>query len=458
MEQSTRKLLRSLILGMGLLQGCASLDARPEYDEVSRIVSDKTGHPMLTLPADEGQVPELVGALLEEGIMADEAVTLSLINSPRLRALLLEVGISRAEFAQASFLANPAVALSVRFPNGGGLPNLEGSIVESLSDLWRLPFRKGVAEASLRRTVVEVAREVGQRAREARVAYIRALAAEQVVTIAVENRAVTGRFLEVALARKSGGEGSGVDVAVARSEVSATEIAIRSASLDAFARRADLAAQLGLSTPPDELLLADSLPKAEPILPPLEDVLAALDETRLDLIASRRALDAAESALTYERLGILSVFQVGAAIERSERRSGEESSSSDYIVGPSVGFELPIFDQNRARIRRAALELEQARLLLKGSVIDATQETRAAYQKVMAHLEVAKLYETEHLPDRERVFKLVSLAYDGGELPVASMLEAQRGLLAARVEVVKARQAAALALTEFESAAGRAVR
>jgi outer membrane protein, heavy metal efflux system len=443
------------MLAVTAFHGCASLDARPDYEEVSKLVAQATGHPELHLPGGDDDVCAEVTRLLGDGLTADEAVTVSLLNSPKLQALLLDVGISRAELSQASFLRNPSLAMTVRFPSVGGTPNLEASLAENIADLWRLPIRRRAAEASLKRVVFEVAREVSGIAYDAKAAYVRAVAADRMKAIASENRDIAARFLDVTLDRRKGGEGSGIEVGFARSEVSSAEVAFHSASLASFERRAELARRLGLLTHPGELVLTDSLPRPDEAPPNLEAVLSTIASDRLDIQAAWRAVESARATLTYERLGLLSLFELGAAYERPERRSGEDGDSSDYLLGPSLGLELPLFDQNRAQIAKARLAHRQAEKLLNGLVIDATQETRAAYERVVSSLTVARLYEAEILPERENDMQLVRDTYGAGELPVSSMLEAQRSLLGARVELVKVLEASALAFIDFERVTGR---
>ena len=98
-------------------------------------------------------------------------------------------------------------------------------------------------------------------------------------------------------------------------------------------------------------------------------------------------MDSARATLSYERLGIFSVFDVGATYERSESRSGEDEESSDYILGPSLGLELPLFDQNRAQIAKVRLLYRQAMKLRDALVIEATQATRAALKRVSSEHE-----------------------------------------------------------------------
>ncbi|WP_158633567.1 TolC family protein [Tautonia sociabilis] len=393
--------------------------------------------------------------ILEGGLTADESVAIALRHSPRLRAVLLDAGISRAEFAQASFPENPSLAMALRFPSGGGSANLEASLLQNVAELWRLPSRRRASEASLRRAIVAVAREVSGLAYGAKAAYVRAAAGDRLATIASENREIAARFLELALARRKGGEGSGIDVGFARAELSSAEVALRSASLAAFERRAELAGRLGLITPPAELVLSESLSRPDATPPALEEVLARIPHGRLDIAAARRAVEAAQATLRYERLGFLSLLGLGAAYERPEERTGEGGGSSGAILGPSLALEIPLFDQNRAQIAKAALAHRQAEELLSALLVEATQATRAAHERLASTLAVCRLYEAEILPEREQNLELVRQAYRAGELPIASMLEAQRSLLGARVEFARALEEAALASIEFERVTGR---
>ncbi|HRX85213.1 MAG TPA: TolC family protein, partial [Phycisphaerae bacterium] len=122
-----RVLLYKCALATGamlLAGGCATVDARRDYAHTAQEVERATGHTPLPRDAEAG-VEEAVRALHADGLTADEAVTLALLNNPTARAALLQVGMARADVVQAGLWSNPTLGLSFRLPEGGGLTNVE---------------------------------------------------------------------------------------------------------------------------------------------------------------------------------------------------------------------------------------------------------------------------------------------------------------------------------------------
>ena len=68
-------------------------------------------------------------------------------------------GASRADVVQSGLLSNPTLAISVRFPKGGGRSNIAAGLAQQPVDLWQIPVRKRITEAQLEATVLTVAHQ-----------------------------------------------------------------------------------------------------------------------------------------------------------------------------------------------------------------------------------------------------------------------------------------------------------
>ena len=82
-----------------------------------------------TLQAAE--IEQKVDSLLDDGLTADEAVQVALLNNRRFQALFEDIGVSRAEVVESGLLSNPTLGLSLRFPEGGGLANLAAGFAQA---------------------------------------------------------------------------------------------------------------------------------------------------------------------------------------------------------------------------------------------------------------------------------------------------------------------------------------
>jgi cobalt-zinc-cadmium efflux system outer membrane protein len=448
-----------------LFAACATLNTKPDYERLDQHVQQALGGQYACRPEDEAASEERVALLQEGGITADEAVEIALLNNPRLQAQLLDVGIGRAEVVQAGLFSNPGFALALRFPDGGGLADLEMSLAQNIAELWQIPIRQRAAQRDLDRIIVQSARAASATALDARAAYFRAVGADREQELALDNLAITQQLVDLAIARREAGSGSEVDVNLTRSQHMDSELQARSAALAAVEARADLVELLGLESAPSQIKLAEALSDPAPVGIAPERLIALAREHRLDLRAVAHAVDAAQARVDLEKTRFLRSIELGVASERFDRppSSGnwltdpepEEEHDSQWIVGPSLAVEIPLFDQNQAQIKRAELEYQQAARVLKAIDRELIQEAHAALERSRTAAETARFYRDSVLPLREQGLKLTQEAYRAGQLALLSVLEAQRSLLAARSEYVKTLQAAAIALVDLERVAGQ---
>ena len=470
-------------IGMFTLTGCAIVDPRADFDRASGYVEKAIGAVSLYRPDDDGVIAQRVATFMQNGLTADEAVLIALLNNARLQAAMIRLGVSRAEFVQSGLFTNPAVSFSLRWPAGGGLTNLQVGIAQNIAELWQIPRRKQAAEADLHRAIIEAAREACVLGLDARVAYWGAVRAERDRGLAGENLELGQKLIAMAVSRRDAGAGSDVDVNLARSQHIDLEIKLRNASLAAIEAHAALAKLLGLTTPPREIVLVEAL--AEPGIWTLtpEAVIASARESRLDVQATKLAVAAAKERVAYEKSRFPRSLELGLSVERSARysRGGRdwleetayasaqagqltppslhprEEQSTDWVVGPEIGVELPIFDQNQAQIARAQYVHQQAMKLLDALEREITQDAHVAFEGAETAADNARFYMESVLPLREQGLTLAEGAYTAGQTTLLSVQEAQRLLLAARSGYVGAITHHVLAIVELERVAGRPI-
>ncbi|MDX2198740.1 MAG: TolC family protein [Phycisphaerae bacterium] len=472
--------LRTSLLLLPTLGGCASIDPRPDYLRVTDSVAASSGIASFDRPNELADIQSRADGLLKDGLTADESIELCLLQNPLVLAAYLRVGIARADVVQAGLFQNPGLSLALRLPDGGGLGNFQLSIAQGIADLWLIPIRKRAAVGVLERETLEVARAVGTLALDSRAAYFAALATDRELEIASENQRVAKQLVDVARNRQSAGVGSEFDVNLARAELMQTEVSLRNTTLAAFEARRRLAVLLGLTSSPERLALRDQLPDAPNLKLSDDALMQAAESSRLDLVATNFAVSAAAARLEQERRSVISAVEVGLSYETFERgRRGDrpwladtlwasaeagrlavpslrprEDLPFDTVLGPTLTFELPIFDQNQAQIARAEF-LHQSILADQSALrLAVVQETRSARRRAETAWGLATYYRDEFLPLLQTNLELSREAYRGGKLTVLGVLEAQKSLLAARARHIAAMRDGAVATIELEKAVG----
>src|ERR1051325_7776359 len=86
-----------------LLSGCASIDLKSDFPEVSSNVQERLSMPVVwnNGTALDREASERLKKLLSEKMTADEAVQVALLNSRELQAVYSELGIAQADLVQA---------------------------------------------------------------------------------------------------------------------------------------------------------------------------------------------------------------------------------------------------------------------------------------------------------------------------------------------------------------------
>lgn len=470
-----------------LAAGCATVNPKPDYDRVDRQIASVVGQGLQYRPGDEPAVRATTTKLLEDGLTAQEAVQIALLNNPKVWAGLLRTGMARAEVVQAGLFTNPTVGILLRFPEAGGLADLETGLSQNIADLWMIPARTRAAERDLDRSILETAREAAGIANDAKVAYYNAVAGQRALEISRENLGLVEQLLRITEARLEAGAVGSLDVNLVRGLVLRAGVDERNARLAAATARRTLATLLGLDTPAEGLRLLDPLPAPIATAIEAERLVEVARESRLDLRAARDAVAAAEARVELEYAKVFQNVELSFELERNARRAlpgrdiaadtarasiangaltapdiesrGQRrlarSQEIEAILGPGLSVTLPIFDQNQAQIAKAKLAMQEADALLEALLRTVSQETREAADRATTAWAVARLYEQEVLPQAQTTLDLSQSSYQAGQTAILNVIDAQRSLLETRQAYIAALQSAASALVDLERATAR---
>lgn len=465
----------------GALVGCATVDPRADWDRAEERVIHASGETELYRPDEHSAVAKRVATLIADGLTVGESVQVALLNNPRLQGAVYRLGISRAEFVQSSLFSNPSLTFSMRFPDGGGLTNLQAGIAQNLAEVWQIKHRKAAAQRDLDRAILDLAREASLLVFDVRAAYWQAVRAQREQDLARENLTLAGELIEVTVSRRDSGAGSDVDVNLALSQQIDFELKLRSTTLAAIEAQSAFCKLLGISAPPSTVVLGEKLGEPGEWTLDAERVISAGLESRLDLQAARMAVEEARLRVAYEKSRFLRTLELGISAERSARsdrgdrdwlaetafasaQSGQltapslqprDQLSTDWVVGPEIGVELPIFDQNQAQIARAEFVHQQALRMLDTLERELVQDAHVAYQRARNAAENARFFREKGLPLREKGLALAQGAYTAGRTTLLAVQESQRALLSARFGYVEALTQYALAVVELERVGGR---
>lgn len=356
-----------------------------------------------------------------------QAVETALRLNPQLRAAGLELEAIQGSVMQAGALPNP----SVDFQQEDTRPETRVTTFQ-LSQ----PIELGGKRAA-RIELAERSRAVARADLDARLAEVRAatvqaffeaLVAQERVALARESLRVATNALDAASRRVIAGKvapteetRAGVAQATARIELSQAE-AERAASLHV------LTALMGVAD--DAVTALDGRPDVLP-QPPANDVLA--DRLARSPTLRRAQLEARRLGAAYELERARRIPDVTVSLGA---RRAQELGRTQAVIGLSIP--LPIFSTNQGaqlealRRRDAAEAQAQAEALrLRAEVLQAADQLRGRRREIEA-------LQREVLPGAESAFEAAARGFELGKFGFLDVLDAQRTLLQARAQYLRA--------------------
>src|SRR5439155_26075232 len=141
------------------LTGCASVDLRAGFPEVSAALAERSTTKIVWNNGTDldREAEEKLRALRQKKLTADDAVQIAMLSNRDLQAIYTELGVAQADLVQAGLFRNPILDAAVLFPLSGVRPDIQLSVVFGLLDvlyvsLWRLVVADQFGEDKLRLT------------------------------------------------------------------------------------------------------------------------------------------------------------------------------------------------------------------------------------------------------------------------------------------------------------------
>ena len=383
---------------------------------------------------DAAAVHARVRHLIGRTLTADAAVQIALLNNRGLHAAYNELGIAEAVRVRQSLPPNPQV--SVLRVSGSIETELERQIVGDILAFVTLPARSEIAAGRFRQAQLTAALETLRVANRARVAFYRAVAANQSVELLVQAESAAGTAAQ--LAKRLGETGAINKLDQAREQSFQADVAtqLATARQRALSERERLIRSFGLAGGD----LNFTLPKTLPALPgrPLRvpQVEQEALNRRVDLQIARIELDLlAKSYGLTNATRFVNVLEGGYA---DRIKDDHETGVHSHSRGFTVTFEIPVFDFGETRVREAEQTYMQAANKLAEMAVNVRSEARDAYRGYRTSYDIAARYQREILPLRKVISDEMMLRYGAMQVDVFPLLTDARQRIAANAAAVDA--------------------
>ncbi len=410
--------LLALVCGTG---ACASTNGAPTRTDLDAAIRERTAAGIRL----EGQPSLPPDVNLADGLTQEEAVAVALWNSPSFQATLVDLGIARADLAEAGLLRNPI--FSLLFP--WGPKQLEFTLQFPFDALIQRPRRVEAARINATAIGERLVWDALSLVAQVRTAHAEAITADRRLTLATENAALTRSLADITEARLRAGDISDLEARAPRTDALRTDVVRRAAQHDRDLSRLTLAALLGLDQGPEQL--QPRLSAAYDAAPcPVED--ATLKEalaSRPDVRAAEITIEAATARARWESSRTLALIGVLDANGRG---------AEGFEIGPGVTLDIPLFNRNQGGTARATAEIERASRLYAAARTQVMADVRSAGVRVSQAQQALDDWSADIVPSLETEQRQAENAYSAGEIPLFNVLDVGRRLVDGRMRQLDA--------------------
>ncbi|MNM66758.1 Cobalt-zinc-cadmium resistance protein CzcC precursor [compost metagenome] len=367
-------------------------------------------------------------ALAQERVMTlESALQAARDNNPELAAARWGIDIAEGERRQAGVLPNPELSWEVEDTRKGSQTTTVG-----VSQLFELGGKRGarldVAGRDAELAALELERQRNVLRAEVIGAFQAAAQAQEGLQLAEQSLRLSERALQVVQGRVRAGSASPVEATRAQVQLSEVRLEQGRAEQALTIAYQQLAAVTG--APMVQFSRVDGGLVTDNSIPSRTLLLDRLEQTA-DLRLARLQIDQREAALGLARSQRIPDLTVSVGSQYSET-----DRERINVVGLSVP--IPLFDRNQGNVLAAARRADQARdqrngaeLRLRSEVIQALTQWSTAVQEVQT-------FDRAILPSAQQALDAATRGFERGKFAFLDVLDAQRTLVAARLQYLQA--------------------
>lgn len=368
-----------------------------------------------------------------------DAVALALLHNPGLAAFAWEARAREARILQAGRPPNPTVSLlaedigASRLTGRAADPLVEPQATIQLSQVIELGGKRA-ARRHLATRERDLAVWDHESARidlltEVNRAFIDVLAAQEAVALADETTRLVEQVQQSVGARVAAGVVSPIERTRADVALAAVRVESMRTRRALEASRMRLSLLWGSATPDFRTAIGDL--DAEPApLPPLADLMARIEQSP-ELARWAAELSQREAAVTLERSRRVPDVSLVAGYRRLT-----DVDSHALVVGASMP--LPWFDRNRGGVEEARSRLARAHEDRRAAQARVAATLADAYAALASAHDEVNVLRSAVLPGSQETFEALSEGYRLGRFGYLDVLEAERTLIGARNQYLRA--------------------
>lgn len=379
------------------------------------------------------EVLPLAQSVSKPSVSLHDAIKAALENSPFYAAAIDRSEAMKAVTSKAGALPNPEVSFEAEnFAGSGPYSGTKSAeMTYGVSQLIELPGkRSGRVNAALgeeKKSLLEREAARLDLIRDVVTAYATLVAAEEELDVLREEKSMATNVYDSVVAKVDAGKEPPIQKNKAAIELSTSNIALERAERSVQTARKVLA-NLMKTDVANVTVLPGTLPAMKQ---PLGiSTYAEMIASTPDSLAYDASIETAQSNLSFEKASMVPdpTFNVGV---RDYREDGEKA----FLAGVSIPF--PVFDMNRAGVRRAGHEYNAAMLDKTQALLSSETELAEIYELFANAYQENKTLNDVVLPGAHEAFDAARMGYEAGKFGYLEVLDAQRTLFDARKQSIQ---------------------
>jgi cobalt-zinc-cadmium efflux system outer membrane protein len=423
-----------------LLPGALERDLAVPPDNVLRVRAQDIHHPLLKPLALD----------YRDGLSPDEAAVLAVLVNPSLRAERDRRALASAQLLTAGILPNPQLTGALDIPTGGNdagtVNGYNVGLNWDVTSLISRGARQAAASAKVASVDLEVAWQEWQVAQGARTALFDLVALQAQVTQAERvDRTLAGNL---AILRRAVEQHQKTVVDLAAAQTASQDAHAVLLGLEGDLRHQQLVLDKSLGLPPEAAVRPEAgvaLP-SRVRLPAEQQLVAAIEDRRLDLLALRRGYESQEETL---RAAVLAQFpRINLGFNRAS------DTSNVHTTGLGVSIDLPVFDRNQGAIATERATRQQLYDEYLNRLFEARSQIAMSLADIRSLMEQIAAAQTA-IPGLERLVSTYRDALERGNADVLSYYTAIGNLARKRLDLLKLKQQLVQNRIALEIAAGQ---
>jgi outer membrane protein TolC len=385
--------------------------------------------------------------LLHSELGQVEAVQLMLVQSAAMQAMVAQNMADTALATQEGRLINPT--MTWESVTSGGEKELLQSLSFGLLDLLTYPQRKAVSDQRVVQRRIELASDVVEKITAVKVAWVKAVAAQESERYAQQVHEAAQIGAELANRMQAVGNINRLTQSKHQSFYLHASNQWLMAKQTAASRREALVQALGLDRAQAQRL---RLPERLPDIPssPLNesDIASLAQEQRLDIQLAKAVLQTAAKVQGLNQ--ITSLTDVELSFKRGSIND-QTSNSSQSRQGYEVGVRLPIFDTGDLKREAMNSQTLAAANRLQATLDIAQSQWAESFGAYAAAYAISRQYKQDILPLQQRMADENLLRYNGMLLSVFDLLADARDQANTVINAIQAQEQFWLAEANLKS-------